>query len=42
MNISVIITGIEDQAQLADFNSLKAEGYQGYISPVEDVDINLS
>tara|TARA_R110000737_G_scaffold22022_2_gene40628 strand:+ start:5127 stop:7058 length:1932 start_codon:yes stop_codon:yes gene_type:complete len=42
LNIAVIITGIEDQAQLADFNSLKAEGYQGYISPVEDVEINKS
>jgi EAL domain-containing protein (putative c-di-GMP-specific phosphodiesterase class I)/GGDEF domain-containing protein len=42
LNISVIITGIEDQAQLADFNSLKAEGYQGYICPVEDVNINPS
>ncbi|TWX52200.1 bifunctional diguanylate cyclase/phosphodiesterase [Colwellia hornerae] len=42
LGIAVIITGIEDQEQLAAFNSLKAEGYQGYISPVEDVDINHS
>lgn len=37
LNIEVIITGIEDEEQLTHFNSLKAEGYQGYISPVEDV-----
>jgi len=40
LNIEVIITGIEDNEQLAHFNSLKVEGYQGYISPVEDVDLN--
>jgi diguanylate cyclase (GGDEF)-like protein len=39
LNIPVIITGIEDKEQLTHFISLKAEGYQGYISPVEDVDI---
>lgn len=37
LNIEVIITGIEDQEQLENFNSLKADGYQGYISPLEDV-----
>ena len=37
LKIDVIITGIEDKAQLTYFNSLKAEGYQGYISPVEDL-----
>ena len=37
LNIEVIITGIEDEAQLAHFNSLKPDGYQGYISPVVDV-----
>jgi diguanylate cyclase (GGDEF)-like protein len=37
LQIDVIITGIEDKAQLTHFNSLKAEGYQGYISPVEDL-----
>jgi len=37
LNIQVIITGIEDEAQLTNFSSLKADGYQGYISPVEDV-----
>jgi diguanylate cyclase (GGDEF)-like protein len=37
LNIEVIITGIEDKEQLVHFNSLKADGYQGYISPVEDV-----
>lgn len=37
LNINVIITGIEDDEQLTHFLNLKAEGYQGYISPVEDV-----
>ncbi len=37
LNIDVIITGIEDEEQLAHFNLLKADGYQGYISPIEDV-----
>ena len=37
LKISVIITGVEDKEQLAHFSSLKAEGYQGYISPVEAV-----
>lgn len=40
LNIEVIITGIEDKEQLAHFNSLRVEGYQGYISPVEDVNLN--
>ena len=40
LNIEVIITGIEDDEQLSQFNSLKADGYQGYISPVEDININ--
>jgi EAL domain-containing protein (putative c-di-GMP-specific phosphodiesterase class I) len=38
LKIDVIITGIEDEEQLSHFNSLKADGYQGYISPVEDLD----
>lgn len=37
LNIEVIITGIEDQQQLAQFISLKADGYQGYISPSENI-----
>jgi len=37
LQIDVIITGIENNEQLAHFNLLKAEGYQGYISPVEDI-----
>lgn len=37
LNIEVIITGIEDEEQLAHFSSLKPDGYQGYISPVVDV-----
>jgi len=37
LNIKVIITGIEDQLQLEHFSSLKADGYQGYISTPEDV-----
>jgi len=37
LNISVIITGIEDKEQLTHFKSLKADGYQGYVSPVEDI-----
>ena len=37
LKIDVIITGIEDKEQLAYFSSLKAEGYQGYISPVENI-----
>jgi diguanylate cyclase (GGDEF)-like protein len=37
LNIEVIITGIEDEEQLAHFRLLKADGYQGYISPLEDV-----
>ena len=37
LNIEVIITGIEDQQQLEQFRSLKADGYQGYISAPEDI-----
>jgi EAL domain-containing protein (putative c-di-GMP-specific phosphodiesterase class I) len=37
LNIEVIITGIEDQEQLENFRSLKADGYQGYISAPEDI-----
>ncbi|MGB1262446.1 MAG: bifunctional diguanylate cyclase/phosphodiesterase [Cognaticolwellia sp.] len=40
LDIDVIITGIEDKEQLSHFNSLKAAGYQGYISPVEDVNVS--
>nr|WP_297347755.1 EAL domain-containing protein [uncultured Glaciecola sp.] len=36
-NIDVIITGIENQQQLLQFTSLRAEGYQGYISAPEDI-----
>ncbi|MFT5995587.1 MAG: EAL domain-containing protein (putative c-di-GMP-specific phosphodiesterase class I) [Glaciecola sp.] len=37
LNIEVIITGIESQEQLQNFTSLRAEGYQGYILPPEDI-----
>ena len=37
LNIEVIITGIEDNEQLENFRSLRADGYQGYISPVTDI-----
>ena len=37
LNIDVIITGIEDTEQLTHFNSLKAQGFQGYINPIEEV-----
>jgi diguanylate cyclase (GGDEF)-like protein len=37
LNIDVIITGIENQQQLQHFSSLRAEGYQGYISAPEDI-----
>jgi EAL domain-containing protein (putative c-di-GMP-specific phosphodiesterase class I) len=37
LNIDVIITGIENQQQLLQFTSLRAEGYQGYISAPEDI-----
>ncbi|MFB0979307.1 MAG: EAL domain-containing protein [Alteromonadaceae bacterium] len=39
LNIEVIITGIEDQAQLEHFTSLRADGYQGYILPPEDLSL---
>lgn len=37
LNIDVIITGIENQQQLESFSSLRADGYQGYISAPEDI-----
>ncbi|WP_299072337.1 EAL domain-containing protein [uncultured Paraglaciecola sp.] len=37
LNIDVVITGIENQEQLQQFRSLRADGYQGYISAPEDV-----
>jgi EAL domain-containing protein (putative c-di-GMP-specific phosphodiesterase class I) len=37
LNIDVIITGIENQQQLQQFTSLRAEDYQGYISAPEDL-----
>jgi EAL domain-containing protein (putative c-di-GMP-specific phosphodiesterase class I) len=37
LNIDVIITGIENQQQLQQFSSLRADGYQGYISAPEDI-----
>jgi diguanylate cyclase (GGDEF)-like protein len=37
LNIDVIITGIESQQQLLQFTSLRAEGYQGYISAPKDI-----
>ncbi|XPF93111.1 EAL domain-containing protein [Colwellia sp. RE-S-Sl-9] len=39
LKIEVIITGIEDQEQLAHFVSLRADGYQGYISAPEDINL---
>ena len=35
--IEVIITGIENQQQLAQFTAIHADGYQGYISPLSEV-----
>jgi len=37
LNIDVIITGIENKQQLQNFTSLRADGYQGYISVPEDI-----
>ncbi|GAC18611.1 bifunctional diguanylate cyclase/phosphodiesterase [Paraglaciecola arctica] len=37
LNIDVIITGIENAEQLQHFTSLRADGYQGYISAPEDI-----
>lgn len=37
LDIQVIVTGIEEQAQLARFEPLKTEAYMGYISPPEKV-----
>jgi EAL domain-containing protein (putative c-di-GMP-specific phosphodiesterase class I) len=37
LDIEVIITGIEDKEQLKHFSSLRADGYQGYISAPEDI-----
>lgn len=37
LNIKVIITGIENQQQLQQFASLRADGYQGYISAPQDI-----
>jgi len=39
LNIEVIITGIEDKEQLSSFSSLRADGYQGYILPPEDLSL---
>ncbi|MGJ8680131.1 bifunctional diguanylate cyclase/phosphodiesterase [Paraglaciecola sp.] len=39
LNIEVIITGIENSDQLKRFASLRANGYQGYISAPEDIPI---
>jgi diguanylate cyclase (GGDEF)-like protein len=37
LNIDVIITGIENKEQLQQFTSLRADGYQGYISAPQDI-----
>ncbi|WP_339720745.1 EAL domain-containing protein [uncultured Paraglaciecola sp.] len=37
LNIDVIITGIENKEQLQQFTSMRANGYQGYISAPEDI-----
>lgn len=39
LNIDVIITGIENQEQLKNFTSLRADGYQGYIFPPKDISL---
>ena len=39
LNIDVIITGIENKQQLQQFSSLRADGYQGYISAPEDISL---
>lgn len=37
LNIDVIVTGIENKEQLKNFSSLRADGYQGYVSAPEDI-----
>ena len=37
LNIQVVLTGIEDEQQLAHFKHLHAYGYQGYISPPQEL-----
>jgi len=37
LDIKVIVTGIEDEKQLASFRPLNPQGYQGYIYPPEEV-----
>ncbi|KFZ36119.1 diguanylate cyclase [Shewanella mangrovi] len=38
LDISVIVTGIQEQTQLARFDSFKVQGYQGFIAPPENID----
>ncbi|MGL4474679.1 MAG: bifunctional diguanylate cyclase/phosphodiesterase [Shewanella sp.] len=37
LNIQVIVTGIQEQAQLQRFESLYTQAYQGFISPPQDI-----
>jgi len=37
LGIQVIVTGIEDEKQLAAFKSLNPQGYQGYIFPPQEI-----
>ena len=37
LSIEVILTGIEDAEQLSQFATIQADGYQGYISPLSEV-----
>ncbi|MCK8047324.1 EAL domain-containing protein [Shewanella sp. 1CM18E] len=38
LDVEVIVTGVEEQEQLARFTPLKTNAYMGYISPPVDVD----
>jgi EAL domain-containing protein (putative c-di-GMP-specific phosphodiesterase class I) len=37
LDIEVIVTAIEDTEQLESFKSLRVDGYQGYISPPQEI-----
>ena len=38
LDIQVIVTGIQEKAQLERFNELKTDAYQGFIVPPENID----
>ncbi|MCF1428178.1 MAG: EAL domain-containing protein, partial [Shewanella sp.] len=37
LGIQVIITGIQEEAQLKNFSGLDIQGFQGFIKPPQDV-----